>query len=478
MPNRSLDRLRHGDLTPPERGRRYELGQTGLMIDAPEPRYALTSDGLQIAYTVLGSGPIDLIQVSSFTSHCELWWEHPWSRRWQERLASFTRLICFDKRGSGLSDRISGAPTLEERMDDVRAVMDAVGTERAALVGYWEGGPMSVLFAATYPERVSALVLWGATATFTRKDDYPWGPAPQANEAIVLAIEQWWGTGISNAVVAPGLVLDETFQHWMARLERNTATPKDAAALFRLNAGIDVRSVLPAVSVPTLVLHRSADPAIPVEAGRYVADHIPGARFVEFAGDSHLNFVGDFEGIIDEIEEFLTGDRHVREPDRVLATVVFTDIVDSTGHAITFGDRQWRQVLDELDHETAREVSAARGRLVKFTGDGHLAVFDGPARAIRCAESLCRASRQRGIELRVGIHTGEVETRGEDVSGVAVHLAQLVCDLAEAGEVLVSRTVTDLVAGSGIEFEDRGEHELKGVPGNWGLFAVREAPVR
>lgn len=444
------------------------------MVEVPEPRYALTSDGLQIAYSVVGAGPVDLIQVSAFTSHCEVWWEHPWSRQWQERLASFARVISFDKRGSGLSDRMGGTPTLEERMDDVRAVMDAVGTERAALLGYWEGGPMSLLFAASYPERVSALILWGTMAVFTRKDDYPWAPAPEANETMAAAIEQSWGTGISNVVVAPTVADDPSFRSWTARLERNTGTPKEAAALFRLNTAIDVRSLLPTVSVPTLVLHRTGDPAVPVEAGRYVANQIPGARFVEFPGDSHLNFVGDFEDIVAEIEEFLTGVRHVREPDRVLATVVFTDVVESTRRANALGDRRWRQLLDDLDADTTLEVAKGRGRLVKSTGDGHLALFDGPARAIRCAQAMCHVSNRRGIELRAGVHTGEVELRGNDVAGVAVHLAQRVSEVAEPGEVLVSRTVTDLVAGSGIDFDDRGEYELKGVPGAWKLYAVRD----
>ncbi len=442
------------------------------MTEVPEPRYAVTSDGFQIAYTVAGEGPIDLIQVSSVTSHCELWWEHPWPRRWLERLASFTRLINFDKRGTGLSDRLTGAPTLEARMDDVRAVMEAVGSERAALIGYWEGDPMSVLFAATYPERVSALVLWGATATFTRKEDYPWAPTPEENRMIIAAVEDGWGTGISNATIAPTVAGDESFRRWSARLERNTATPKEAAALFRLNQHIDVRSVLSSVRVPTLVLHRTGDPAIPVDAGRYVADHIPGARFVEFPGQDHLNFVGDFEDIAGEIEEFLTGVRHVQEPARVLATVVFTDVVGSTRHANEVGDRRWRELLDGLDADTAREVATSRGRLVKSTGDGHLAVFDGPARAIRCAQVLCRACHNKGFELRAGIHTGEIELRGDDIAGVAVHLAQRVSALAGAGEVLVSRTVTDLVAGSGITFADRGEHELRGVPGRWRVLAV------
>jgi class 3 adenylate cyclase len=351
--------------------------------------------------------------------------------------------------------------------------MDAVGTEQAALVGYWDGGPMSALFAATYPERVSALVLWGTMATFSRQPDYPWAPAPEANEAIIAAIEEEWGTGISAAVLAPRALDDPSFRTWWGRLERNSSTPSDAAAIFRLNTAIDVRPILPTIRVPTLVLHRSGDPAVPVESGRYVASQIPGARFVEVPGDSHLPFVGDIDSVADEIEEFLTGARPARQPERVLATVVFTDVVDSTTRASALGDRRWRALLDQLDEDTAREVASARGRLVKSTGDGHLAVFDGPARAIRCGCALRAAVERQAIDLRVGIHTGEVERRGDDVAGVAVHLAERVCALAEPGEVLVSRTVVDLVAGSDIGFDDRGEHELKGVPGTWRLFAVK-----
>jgi len=422
---------------------------------------------------VTGDGPVDLIQVPSFSSHLEVSFEHPLSVQWHQRLASFARVIDFDKRGAGLSDRPGGAPTLEERMDDVRAVMDAVGVQRAALLGYWDGGPMSALFAATYPERVSALILWGMMATFTRQPDYPWALSPADNEAFIAAIGQQWGTGVSAALVAPRHFNDPAFRKWWARLERNSVSPAGAAAIFRLNTAIDVRPILPTITVPTLVLHRRGDQAVPVESGRYVASQIPRSRFVELEGDSHLNFLDDADSVADEIEEFLTGVRPAREPERVLATVVLTDLVDSTSRALAMGDRRWRAVLDELDLDASREVASGRGRLVKSTGDGHLAIFDGPARAIRCGRALRDAVQQAGLDLRVGIHTGEVERRGDDVAGVAVHLAQRVSALAHPGEVLVSRTVVDLVAGSEIEFDDRGEHELKGVPGRWRLFAVK-----
>jgi class 3 adenylate cyclase len=441
-------------------------------MEVSQPRYAKTADGVQIAYATDGLGPVDLVQVPSFSSHLEVWFEHPLSALWHERLSSFARVIDFDKRGTGLSDRPGGAPSLEERMDDVRAVMDAVSTGRAALVGYWDGGPMSALFAATYPERVSALILWGTMATFTRQVDYPWAPAPEANQAMIAAIEQGWGTGISAALVAPGQFDDPSFRSWWARLERNSVSPSGAAAIFRLNTTIDVRPILPTIRVPTLVLHRRGDRVVPVESGRYVASQIPGARFVELPGDSHLNFVGNADTVADEIEEFLTGVRPARQPERVLATVVFTDIVSSTERAASLGDRRWRELLDQLDHDTGRAVAWGRGRLVKSTGDGHLAIFDGPARAIRSGCALRAALRDRGIDLRVGVHTGEVELRGDDVAGVGVHLAQRVCALARPGEVLVSRTVVDLVAGSDIDFEDRGVHKLKGLPGAWHLFAA------
>jgi len=330
---------------------------------------------------------------------------------------------------------------------------------------------MSALFAATYPERVSALILWGMMATFTRQPDYPWAPTAEANETMITVIEEQWGTGVSAIVVAPQQLGDPAFVDWMARMERNSVSPAGAAATFRLNTAIDVRPILPTITVPTMVLHRGDDPAVPVESGRYIADQIPGARFVELSGDTSLNFLGDADAVADEIEEFLTGARHARPSERVLATVLFTDIVDSTKRAAVEGDRRWRELLDQFDQDAKTEVASSRGRLVKSTGDGHLATFDGPARAIRCGRALAAAAQRRGLEIRVGIHTGEVELRGDDLAGVGVHIAQRVCAQAGPGEILVSRTVVDLVAGSDIAFQDRGEHELKGV-GDWRLFAA------
>jgi pimeloyl-ACP methyl ester carboxylesterase len=432
----------------------------------PETRYAKSGD-VHIAYQVVGDGAIDLVLVPGFVSHVEGWWEEPACVRFFERLASFTRLILFDKRGTGLSDRVAVVPTLEQRMDDLRAVMKEAGSERAAVLGVSEGGAMSTLFAATYPERTSALVLYGTFAEFCS-----WVPSPEHLEQFLRAIDETWGTGSSLPRFAPGAVQDERFKRWWARHERLGASPGAAIALMRMNSEIDVRHVLPTIRVPTLVLHRTGDVTVNVEAGRYQAAHIHGAKYVELPGVDHLPFVGDADSVLDEIEEFLTGVRSVPESDRVLATVLFTDIVGSTELAVRYGDRRWRDLLQAHHGLVRGELARFRGREVDTAGDGFLAIFDGPARAIRCAGSISDAVRPLGIEVRAGLHTGECEVMGEKVGGIAVHIGARVAAIAGPSEVWVSSTVKDLVAGSGLRFTDRGAHPLKGIPGEWHLFAV------
>jgi class 3 adenylate cyclase len=432
----------------------------------PETRYTKSGD-VHIAYQVVGDGPIDLVLVPGFVSHVEGWWEEPLCAGFFERLATFSRLLLFDKRGTGLSDRVAHVPTLEQRMADVRAVMEAAGSERAAVLGISEGGAMSALFAATYPERTSALVLYGTFAEFRS-----WVPTPQHLEHFLRAIDETWGTGQSLPHFAPSVAEDPRFRRWWARHERLGASPGAAMELMRMNSEIDVRHVLPAIHVPTLVLHRTGDVTVSVEAGRYQAAQIPGARYVELPGVDHLPFVGDREAILNEIEEFLTGVRPAPEPDRVLATVLFTDIVGSTERAARLGDRGWRDLLRAHHAVVRRELARFRGREIGTAGDGFLATFDGPARGIRCADAIRDAIRQLGIEVRAGLHTGEIEILDDDVGGIAIHISARVVASAGPGEVLVSSTVRDLVAGSGIQFEDRGIHTLKGVPGEWRLLAV------
>jgi class 3 adenylate cyclase len=387
--------------------------------------------------------------------------------RFMQRLASFSRLILFDKRGTGLSDRVAGIATLEERMDDVRAVMDAVGSEQAAVFGISEGGPMSILFAATYPERTSALVVYGSFPEFS----YCF-PTPEALERLLTKIEQGWGTCVTLPIFAPSFVEDPQFRHWWARFERSGASPGAVKALMRMNSEINISHVLPAIRVPTLILHRAEDTAVAVEGSRFMAERIPGAKYVELSGRDHVPMLGDADAILDEIEEFLTGTRLGAEPDRALLTVLFTDIVGSTERAGELGDRRWRDLLDSHRMVMRHELARYRGREVATTGDGFLATFDGPARAIRCAIGAREAVRQLGLEIRAGLHTGECELLGEDVGGIAVHIGARVAASARSGEVLVSSTVKDLVAGSGLQFEDRGTRILKGIPDEWRLFAV------
>jgi class 3 adenylate cyclase len=442
------------------------------MATTPRTQYT-KSGGLHIAYQVTGGGPLDLIVVPGFVSHLEHQWEHPWSARFFERLGSFSRLIRFDKRGTGLSDRVGGIPTLEQRMDDVRAVMDAVGSQRAALFGVSEGGPMSLLFAATYPLRISALVLYGCYARRSWAPDHPWGHTEEEWRAMIDTIEERWGQGSDGR--APSASGDESYRQWWGTYQRLAASPGAAVSVMQMNKEIDVRSILSAIRVPTLVAHRTGDRVIRVEQGRFLAEHVPGARLVELAGVDHAPWAGNMDAILDEVEEFLTGDRHAPETDRVLATVLFTDIVGSTERAAALGDRKWRDLLEGYYALARRELARFRGREVDTAGDGFFASFDGPARGIRCGAAIAAGVRPLGIEVRAGLHTGECEVIGEKVGGIAVRIGARVAGLAKPGEVLVSNTVKDLVAGSGIGFEERGAHVLKGVPGEWRLFAVAPA---
>ena len=432
--------------------------------------YAYTTNGdINLAYQVVGTGPPDLVFIWGPYSNIELIWEHPPARRYFERLASMSRLIQFDRRGTGLSDRAVDLPILEEQMDDVVAVLDAVGSERAVLVGGGDGGMMCTLFAATHPERTSALILSGARVRITATDDFPWAYSDEQWENLSSTVADQWGTGLSQFAAAQSTLGDETVRRWWARLERQSLSPGSVPAMFGLLTHADVRSVLPTIQVPTLVTHRAGDPFAPIDQGRYLAEHIPGARFVELAGVDHAGWYTSAEEELDEIEEFGTGHRPVHEPDRVLATVLFTDIVGSTERAQHLGDRKWSDLLDRHDEMARTELERFQGRLVKTTGDGLLATFDGPARAIRCASTLREVLP---VPIRAGLHTGEVELRGDDVGGIAVHIGARVAAVASAGEILVSRTVKDLVAGSGISFVDKGTYTLKGVPDEWQLYAV------
>jgi class 3 adenylate cyclase len=433
-------------------------------------RYA-DADGVNIAYQVHGEGPLDLVLVPGFVSHVELIWEEPTVARFLRRLASFSRLIVFDKRGQGLSDRPGKPPTLEESMSDLRAVMDAAACERAAVFGVSEGGPMSVLFAATYPDRVSSLTLYGTFARMVRSEDHPQGVPGEALDRWIELVRREWGGPIGIGLWAPSAVGDPQLEGWWARLLRQGTSPTGAIELIDLYREIDVRGVLPSVGVPSLVLHRAADKIVSAQQARFLAELIPGARYVELPGEDHLAWVGDQEALLDEIEEFLTGSR-AHDPDRALATVLFTDIVGSTERAAELGDRDWRDLLQRHDASVRRQLTIHRGREVKTMGDGFLATFDGPARAIRCATAIRDEMPALGLQVRAGIHTGEVELIGEDVSGMAVNIGARIGALAAPDEVLVSSTVRELVVGSGLEFADRDAHTLKGAPGEWQLFAV------
>jgi class 3 adenylate cyclase len=439
----------------------------------PKTEYARSGE-LHIAYQVVGDGPFDLVYVPGWVSHLDLAWEEPTLARFLGRLASFSRLILFDKRGTGLSDRVPNAelPSLEERMDDLRAVMDAAGSERAAVFGFSEGGNLSTLFAATYPERTSALVMFGTFSKRIRSPDYPWAPTVEEREQQYAEVARDWGGCMNLDRYVPSRLDDEAFTRRLSAYFRSAASPGAAVALLRMNTEIDTRNVLPAIHVPTLVMHRTGDRSVHVDEGRWMAGQIPGARFAELAGEDHMPWVGDQDSVLDEIQEFLTGIRPDREPNRVLATVLVTDIVGSTRHATTLGDRAWCDLLERHHAVVRRELAAFRGREVDTAGDGFLATFDGPARAVSCACRIRDAMKLLGLEIRAGLHTGEVELADGKVRGIAVHTGARIAAAAQAGEILVSSTVKDLVSGSGIRFEDRGEHALKDMPRNWQLYAA------
>jgi class 3 adenylate cyclase len=440
------------------------------MAEIPETRYAKSGD-IHIAYQVFGKGPLDLVWVPGFLSHVELQWQNPGLAHLLQRLSSFSRLIMFDKPGTGLSDRLATIPTLEQRMDDVRAVMDAVGSERAAFLGISEGGPMSVLFAATHPQRTSALILYGSYARRMWAPDHPWGRTEAEFHAILERVERDWGRDVNLELWAPSIANNDEARRAVATYWRLAASPGAAMTILRLTMEIDVRHVLPVVGVPTLVIHRTGDRVTRVEQGRYLAEHIRNAKLVELAGVDHLPAVGNGDAIIDEIEEFLTGIRPA-DTDRVLATILFTDIVGSTERALALGDRRWRELLEQYYGVARRELLRFRGREIDTAGDGLFAAFDGPARAIRCACRIRDELRPLDLEIRSGLHCGECEVVGEKIGGIAVHIGARVAAVAAPGEVLVSNTVKDLVAGAGIGFKDRGTHVLKGLPGQWPLFAV------
>jgi class 3 adenylate cyclase len=443
------------------------------MNEIPETRYARSGD-LHIAYQVLGEGPFDVVESPGWISHMEYQWEQPLLAHFLRRPASYARLLLFDKRGTGLSDRATGVPTLEECMDDIRAVMDAEGSERAALIGHYDSGAHSAMFAATYPERTSALIIVGGYAKGARDETYPFGPDPEVTGFVTGAIGDDWGKATIVPVIAPSMAGDKAFTEWWARYERFSASPGAAASLFQMTAEMDIRDILSNIQAPTLIIHRADHPNIPIESARYLADHIPDARLVVLPGTDALPYTptgGD--DVMDEIQEFLTGVRKGPASDRVLATVLFTDIVDSTRRASELGDRAWRELLDRHDATVRRQLDRYRGTEVGTAGDGFLATFDGPARAIECALAVRDNLEPLGLQVRSGLHTGEIERSGDEVRGIAVHIGARVAALAGAGEVFTSSTVKDLVVGSGIGFESRGSHTLKGVPDEWRLFAVR-----
>lgn len=444
----------------------------------PETRYArFDADGVacHIAYQTLGSGPRDILFMSAWFSHVDGRWEEPRFAAVLRRFGSMGRLIVFDKRGSGASDPLpTDQPTWEDWADDVRSVMDAAGSKQAALVAVGDSGPLAMLFAATYPERVSSLVLVNTGARFVRTADYPWGLTPEQVGEFLDRTRKTWGTGGIVDLFAPGAAADERYTQWWAKYQRMSASPGRSTAMAKLIFEIDVRRVLSTIHVPTLVMHRRDVSFFPIDHGRYLAEHIAGAKFVELPGSDAFIYLGDNAALLDNIEEFITGERPVTEPDRVLATVLLTDMVGSTDRAAALGDHRWRAVLDTHDAVVRGQLDQYRGRLHRTTGDGVLATFDGPARGIRCAFGIRDELRRAGIDIRAGMHTGEIEIRESEIGGIAVHIAARVSALASSGEVLCTSTVKDLVTGSDISFDDRGAHALKGVPREWQLYAVAQ----
>ncbi|MEW6269768.1 MAG: adenylate/guanylate cyclase domain-containing protein [Thermodesulfobacteriota bacterium] len=424
---------------------------------------------------MVGEGP-DLVLIPGWVSHVEHAWEVPSFAAFLHRLASFSRVLLFDRRGTGLSDRVASLPTLEQRMDDIRAVMDAAGSERAALFGISEAGPLAMLFAATYPERTTALALYGTFARGSWHKDYPWRWKREQWDEVLHYIGREWGKGKVACVLAPSIAADPQQIELWGRFERLSVSPGGAQTLFRMTLALDVRHVLPSIHTPTIVVQRSGDRITTPPGARYIAEHVPGAKYVELPGEDHFPWIGDVEAIVGEVQEFFTGHRAVREPDRVLATVLFVDIVRSTEHVARLGDRAWRDVLGRFRALVRTQIAAYRGREVDTKGDSMLATFDGPARAVRCARAVRDAVEQLGIAVRAGLHTGECEILDADVTGIAVHIGARVAEAADPGEVLVSSTVKDLVSGSGIEFSSRGTHLLSGVPGEWALFRAEVVP--
>lgn len=447
--------------------------QEAIVTSTPRVQYA-QSEGVNIAYRALdGDGP-DIVYVSGWVSHVDMMWEDPDHRRFFDRLDGIGRLITFDKRGVGLSDRVSEdrLPTLEERMDDVRAVLEAVGSDSAYIFGHSEGSVMSTLYAATYPERTLGLILYGGYAARTRSDSYPWAPTADSRQQIQNSILTDWPYSTGWQAMAPSRASDEEFIESWGRYLQSAASPAAAHALHVMNSRADIRDLLPSVTTPTLIIHRRDDQIARIEGARYMAEHMPNARLVELEGSDHLPWLGNSEEVLVEVEEFVAGTRTAQPVDRVLATILFTDIVDSTRHAASVGDAQWRRLLDKHDEISRSEIARFRGRPVKGTGDGYLATFDGPARAIRAATAIKERVAGISIEVRAGIHAGEIELRDDDIGGIGVHIAARVAAEALPNEVLVSRTVRDLVAGSGIVFAERGNHTLKGVADTWELYAV------
>ena len=441
------------------------------MAEVPSTHY-VKSDDVYIAYQVFGKGPLDLIFVPGFVSNVEAIWQSPNRSRFLRRLGSFCRVIVFDKRGTGMSDRSSRIFTLEQRMHDVQSILNEVGCQRAALLGISEGGPMSLLYAASYPERTSALVLYGTYAKRSWSPDYPFGWKDEKWNNVLDNIEHHWGTpqGISVTMWAPSIAGDPRAAEALASYLRASASPGVASTVMRMAREIDVRHILPATRVPTLILHRTAERVIDVEHARYMAQRIPGAKLVELSGEDHVPWFGDQDSILDEVEQFLTGRRHAHEPERVLATVLFVDIADSTARAARLGDNSWRELLVTFYARVREILHQYRGREIKTSGDGLLATFDGPARAVRCASAIRDTVRFLNLEVRCGVHTGECELVGNDIAGIAVHTGARVASVAAPGEVLVSQTVRDLVAGSGLVLEEYGTYALKGVPNEWRLF--------
>jgi class 3 adenylate cyclase/esterase/lipase len=442
-------------------------------VNYPKTEYAKSGE-IHIAYQVIGDGPFDLIMVPGWVSNVELAWENAEYSRFRQRLASFSRLITFDKRGTGLSDRLSESelPDLERRMDDVRAVMDAVDSDHAALMGISEGGSMSVLFAATYPKQTIALIMIGVLTKGVWSHDYPWAPTPEQRQRWFDSIEKDWGGTVNLESMAPSVMNDPKFKEWWSAYLRQSASPAAAKALSKMNAQIDVRDVLSSIHVPTLILNRIGDKVSDIEEARYIYSKIPGAKLVELPGNDHLPWVGDSKALLDEVEEFLTGTRPFYQGDRVLATILFTDIVSSTRHARNLGDQKWHIILERHNTLIRDKISKFDGREIETAGDGFLVTFDGPARAIRCSCAIRDAVKQLGIEIRAGLHTGEIELIGEKVCGIGVHIASRVLDNASPNEVLVSRTVRDLISGSGINLKEKGVYNLKGIPEEWRLFTV------